>query len=136
MDCGVWPPYASDSELGRFGVLDLAGNFSGWASVPLELPSLADAQAAAVAEREANPQRATGAPERVLARAAGWRRYLAARWVVAAWPLRARGSSAPRSPNPAEHRRRRACCDETRPRARRDARREGFTDAAERAKAR
>jgi hypothetical protein len=45
--CGVWPPGASDYALGRFGVLDLAGNFSGWASVPLELPSLAEAEAAA-----------------------------------------------------------------------------------------
>lgn len=52
-DCVVWPAGASDSELGRFGVLDMAGNFSGWTSVPLELPSLAEAQSAAAADREA-----------------------------------------------------------------------------------
>lgn len=52
-DCGVWPRGASDSELARFGVLDLAGHFSGWASVPLELPSAAEAETVAAAEREA-----------------------------------------------------------------------------------
>jgi hypothetical protein len=52
-DCGVWPRGASDSELARFGVLDLAGNFSGWASVTLELPSRAEAEVAAAADLEA-----------------------------------------------------------------------------------
>jgi hypothetical protein len=52
-DCAVWPRGASDSELGRFGVLDLAGNFSGWATVPLELPSREEAEVAAAAAVEA-----------------------------------------------------------------------------------
>jgi hypothetical protein len=52
-DCAVWPRGASDSEVARFGVLDLAGNFSGWASVTLELPSRAEAEVAAAADREA-----------------------------------------------------------------------------------
>ncbi|HTV18948.1 MAG TPA: hypothetical protein VMG12_09765, partial [Polyangiaceae bacterium] len=40
----------SDTASGRFGVLDLAGNFSGWVSVPLELPSLAEVDAAVAEE--------------------------------------------------------------------------------------
>jgi hypothetical protein len=52
-DCAVWPRGASDSELARFGVLDLAGNFSGWTSVPLELPSRSEAELAAAADLEA-----------------------------------------------------------------------------------
>jgi hypothetical protein len=54
--CGVWPLGAADSELGRFGVLDRAGNFSGWVSVPLDLPSRADAEAEREAQRNLNVQ--------------------------------------------------------------------------------
>jgi hypothetical protein len=44
-DCAVWPDGAPDSLTARFAAVDLAGNFSGWAEVPLELPSQAEAQA-------------------------------------------------------------------------------------------
>lgn len=44
-DCSVWPPGAADRQDARFGTFDLAGNFSGWIDVPLQLPSREEAQA-------------------------------------------------------------------------------------------
>jgi hypothetical protein len=44
-DCMVWPEGAGDRQNARFGVLDLAGNFSGWVDTELELPSEAEALA-------------------------------------------------------------------------------------------
>jgi len=44
-DCTSWPPGAADRQDARFGAIDLAGNFSGWVDIPLELPSLEEAQA-------------------------------------------------------------------------------------------
>ena len=55
--CGVWPHDASDTALGRFGVLDLAGRFSGWLEVPLELPSQEEAEPVAAAQLEARKRR-------------------------------------------------------------------------------
>ena len=52
-DCLVWPSGAGDALDARFGVFDLAGNFSGWVELPLELPSAAEAQAVVDARREA-----------------------------------------------------------------------------------
>lgn len=52
-DCTVWPLGAPDRQVARFGVLDLAGNFSGWVETELELPSEAEAEAqVALAEQE------------------------------------------------------------------------------------
>ena len=50
-DCSTWPAGAADRQDARFGSFDLAGNFSGWIDVPLELPSREEAQAAADQER-------------------------------------------------------------------------------------
>jgi hypothetical protein len=55
-DCLVWPEGA-ERQSARFGVLDLAGNFSGWMTTELELPSPAEAQqimAAKLADDEAH----------------------------------------------------------------------------------
>jgi hypothetical protein len=55
-DCLIWPEDGADRQSARFGVLDLAGNFSGWASSELELPSPEEARAliaAAEAQEEA-----------------------------------------------------------------------------------
>lgn len=52
-DCAIWPDEAPDSLAAQFGAFDLAGTFSGWVDVPLELPSEAEAQAAADAENAA-----------------------------------------------------------------------------------
>lgn len=41
-DCLTWPEGAGDSVDARFGVLDLAGNFSGWADVGVRLPTEAE----------------------------------------------------------------------------------------------
>lgn len=45
-DCSNWPEGAADRIDGRFGVLDGAGNFSGWMEMPVEIPSDAEAVAA------------------------------------------------------------------------------------------
>ncbi len=50
-DCLIWPDGAGDALDARFGLFDLAGNFSGWVDVLLELPSAAEAQAVADAQR-------------------------------------------------------------------------------------
>jgi hypothetical protein len=54
-DCGIWPAAETDVQQGRFGVLDLAGNFSGWGEpVELRIPSPQDANVLIEeAEREA-----------------------------------------------------------------------------------
>jgi hypothetical protein len=44
-DCLLWPEDGADRQLARFGVIDLAGNFSGWVSSELELPSPEEALA-------------------------------------------------------------------------------------------
>lgn len=49
--CSLWPEGAPDALTASFGVFDLAGNFSGWGDVSLELPSEAEAQA--LADQEA-----------------------------------------------------------------------------------
>ncbi|MEO8184142.1 MAG: hypothetical protein ABI895_35430 [Deltaproteobacteria bacterium] len=50
--CLAWPDQSADQASVRFGAFDLAGNFSGWLELPaLELPTLADAQAAGAAQR-------------------------------------------------------------------------------------
>lgn len=46
-DCSTWPAGAADRQDARFGTFDVAGNFSGWIDVPLELPSREEAQAEA-----------------------------------------------------------------------------------------
>ena len=51
--CRLWPNGAPDILNARFAALDIAGNFSGWAEVPLEIPSAAEAQVVADAERAA-----------------------------------------------------------------------------------
>jgi hypothetical protein len=62
-DCVVWPEGASDQQIARFGVLDLAGNFSGWVDTEVELPSEAEAQEAqALAEQERAAEAAAYAP--------------------------------------------------------------------------
>jgi hypothetical protein len=62
----IWPEGAPDALNGRFGSVDLAGNFSGWADVPLEIPSQAEAQAA-VADELAEQAEAEAEAERVAA---------------------------------------------------------------------
>ena len=57
-DCALWPDGAPDTLTGRFATLDLAGNFSGWADVPLQLPPAAEAQAFADHQAELNAQAA------------------------------------------------------------------------------
>lgn len=62
-DCMSWPDGVGDRADVRFGVLDLAGNFSGWLDTTLELPPQADADALAArqlaeAERSAAEQAA------------------------------------------------------------------------------
>lgn len=57
-DCVLWPDGAPDTLTSRFGTLDLAGNFSGWVDVPLELPSAAEAQAVADERAESYAQAA------------------------------------------------------------------------------
>lgn len=54
-DCLIWPEGASDDASARFGVLDLAGNFSGWVDVDVQLPMKAEAEAAALADLQAPP---------------------------------------------------------------------------------
>jgi hypothetical protein len=54
-DCISWPTGA-DTQSARFGVLDLAGNFSGWVDVPLELPSEAEAWAVLGLDPAGGPQ--------------------------------------------------------------------------------
>lgn len=49
-DCLIWPEGAEDRQDARFGVLDLAGNFSGWAPEELVLPSAQEAQGIVDAE--------------------------------------------------------------------------------------
>jgi hypothetical protein len=61
-DCLLWPQGAGDRIDARFGLLDVAGNFSGWVESPIEIPSAAEAQATADAEataeaRAQNPPR-------------------------------------------------------------------------------
>lgn len=65
-DCTLWPEGAPDTLTGRFGALDIAGNFSGWVDVPLELPSAAEAQAVAD-ERAENDARAAADAARIRA---------------------------------------------------------------------
>jgi hypothetical protein len=62
-DCSIWPEGASDRENARFGVLDIAGNFSGWMETEIELPSEAEAQAqVALAEQERAAEQASFYP--------------------------------------------------------------------------
>lgn len=59
-DCSGWPRGAAEQQEARFGVFDLAGNFSGWTLVPLELPSEEEARAQVEVEAEssiADPRR-------------------------------------------------------------------------------
>lgn len=51
--CPSWPDGAADRIDGRFGVLDGAGNFSGWVEMPVEIPSEAEAVEAIRAQRAA-----------------------------------------------------------------------------------
>jgi hypothetical protein len=52
-DCSNWPEGAGDRIDGRFGVLDGAGNFSGWMEMSVEIPSDAEAVAALRAQTAA-----------------------------------------------------------------------------------
>jgi hypothetical protein len=54
-DCISWPQGAPDTQSARFGSLDLAGNFSGWVDVPLELPSEEEARAVLGLDPAGNP---------------------------------------------------------------------------------
>ena len=65
-DCATWPEGAPDAVNGRFGTFDLAGNFSGWADVSLEIPSLAEAEAGTATARAEQAEAAAEA-ERVAA---------------------------------------------------------------------
>jgi hypothetical protein len=49
-DCLIWPEGAEDRQDARFGVLDLAGNFSGWLAEELLLPSAQQARGTLDAE--------------------------------------------------------------------------------------
>jgi len=49
-DCLIWPEFASDRIEAQFGVLDVAGNFSGWVDMPVEIPSYTEAVAALEAQ--------------------------------------------------------------------------------------
>lgn len=51
-DCLIWPEDGSDRQSARFGALDHAGNFSGWISAELELPSSEEASALIAAQEE------------------------------------------------------------------------------------
>jgi hypothetical protein len=53
--CISWPEGAPDIQSARFGSLDLAGNFSGWVEVPLELPSEEEARAVLALEPAREP---------------------------------------------------------------------------------
>jgi MYXO-CTERM domain-containing protein len=72
-ECLIWPESAADRESARFGVLDLAGNFSGWSdTLELELLSAADAESL-IAENDrvaAEDQRAAAERMRAAAEAA------------------------------------------------------------------
>jgi hypothetical protein len=61
-DCTHWGS-AADRLDARFGVLDLAGNFSGWVDVELEIPSREEAEAAEAAAAEAARKRLYGPRE-------------------------------------------------------------------------
>jgi hypothetical protein len=65
-DCALWPDGAPDTLTGRFAAVDLAGNFSGWVDIPLELPAAAEAQAFADETAE-NEARAAAEAERIRA---------------------------------------------------------------------
>ncbi|HTV19575.1 MAG TPA: hypothetical protein VMG12_12905 [Polyangiaceae bacterium] len=70
-DCLIWPEVDEDQQTARFGALDLAGNFSGWITADLELPSSAEADeiiAAYDAEQQAQAEEAAHRP----ARESGW----------------------------------------------------------------
>lgn len=49
-DCLLGPKYAGDRIDASFGLLDVAGNFSGWADMPVEIPSHTEARAAVDAQ--------------------------------------------------------------------------------------
>lgn len=56
-DCMVWPETAADREQARFGVLDLAGNFSGWTGpVELTLPSVSEAESIIASNNQAREE--------------------------------------------------------------------------------
>jgi MYXO-CTERM domain-containing protein len=55
-DCALWPDGAPDTLTTRFATLDVAGNFSGWTDIPIELPSAAEAQAVADEQAQLNAQ--------------------------------------------------------------------------------
>jgi hypothetical protein len=57
-DCLIWPESAGDQQTARFGVLDRAGNLSGWMTTDLELPSPDEARAILAAEQDAEEARA------------------------------------------------------------------------------
>jgi len=68
--CMLWPDSHAERVDARFGVLDLAGNFSGWsAATELVLPSQEEAEAAAAAHREAFPESAEQGASCALGRA-------------------------------------------------------------------
>jgi hypothetical protein len=52
-DCLIWPENGIEQQSARFGVLDLAGNFSGWTAAELELPSSEEARAIITAQEAA-----------------------------------------------------------------------------------
>lgn len=54
-DCLVWPEDGADHQSARFGVLDLAGNFSGWMTTELDLPSPVEVQEI-MAEKQAEEE--------------------------------------------------------------------------------
>jgi hypothetical protein len=65
-DCAAWPEGAADRQDARFGSFDLAGNFSGWIDVPLDLPSREVALANAERERAERERQEAEAAQRNL----------------------------------------------------------------------
>jgi hypothetical protein len=62
-DCLLWPKYAADRIDARFGVLDVAGHFSGWVEMPVEIPSFEETRATLDADAAAAEARAFSAPQ-------------------------------------------------------------------------
>lgn len=56
-DCLIWPEDGVERQSARFGVLDLAGNFSGWTTAELELPSDEEASVLISAQQAAERAR-------------------------------------------------------------------------------
>ena len=66
-DCVVWPPGAADRQDAQFAAFDLAGNVSSWVDVPIELPSLEEAEAAVDAQSTAAAEHNIQKPRSALA---------------------------------------------------------------------